>query len=739
MNRALPLLLGVCVGILGLHWDAHAQSGARNGAFRRPVAVQYEIGGVVRDYIDAVTRNWLLKAPESNPGILEMFADRDKQPPRNLLPWSGEFAGKYLTGGIQIYRLTQDPALKTCLEQFVSKLVRLQADDGYLGPFPPDNRLEGRNGTWDAWGHYHLMLGLLLWHEETRDDAALSCAVRIGDLLCRKFLNSGKRVVETGNAEMNHAVVHSLCLLHHFTNTARYLELARQIIEEFSDPRAGDYVWTALAGKEFFATPKPRWESLHPIQGIAELHLITGDKKYRTAFEHLWWSIAKLDRHNNGGFSSGEQAQGNPYHPGAIETCCTVAWIAMSVDMLRLTGNSIVADELELSTLNQVLGYQHPSGRFCTYNTPMDGMRRKSTEEIGFQIRPGTEEINCCSANAPRGFGLISEWALMSDGSGLIVNWYGPSKMTARVQDVAVTLKQDTKYPRTGKIVLHVSPERNLRFPLKLRIPHWSRSTTVLVNGERSAQIQPGSYLLLDREWKRDDTVQLNLDMSLHCWVGEKEAVGKASLYRGPLLLIQEMPRPNTEAGKFSPQWKSFGAITATNESGASFESAFEGSAVIWDGQRFDDAGLAEVMIDGERAALVDQYSPARGLPFSWERKGLQPGRHTIRITVLGQRNPNSKGQWINVGSIAPPAPPAPVLDALTLDPKLVESGIDQPSLLTLEVTTTAGNKVRLRDYGTGGWAVPYLSWLSVQNVTAEPFSKTDPLRSAPLPQTREP
>ena len=46
----------------------------------------------------------------------------------------------------------------------------------------------------------------------------------------------------------------------------------------------------------------------------------------RKAFENLWWSICKLDRHNNGGFSSGEQAQGNPYHPGAIETCCTVAW-----------------------------------------------------------------------------------------------------------------------------------------------------------------------------------------------------------------------------------------------------------------------------------------------------------------------------------------------------------------------------------------------------------------------------
>ncbi len=53
------------------------------------------------------------------------------------------------------------------------------------------------------------------------------------------------------------------------------------------------------------------------------------------AFEHFWWSIVKYDRHNNGGFASGEQAQGNPYHQGAIETCCTIAWVATTVEMLQ--------------------------------------------------------------------------------------------------------------------------------------------------------------------------------------------------------------------------------------------------------------------------------------------------------------------------------------------------------------------------------------------------------------------
>src|SRR5204863_8348852 len=112
--------------------------------------------------------------------------------------------------------------------------------------------------------------------------------------------------------------------------------------------------------------PKPRWESLHPILGLSALYRISGKREYKEAVEKIWWSIVKFDRHNNGGFSSGEQAQGNPYHPGAIETCCTIAWIALGVEVLALTANSVVADEIVLSTLNSVLGLHSRTGRWVT-------------------------------------------------------------------------------------------------------------------------------------------------------------------------------------------------------------------------------------------------------------------------------------------------------------------------------------------------------------------------------------
>ncbi len=506
--------------------------------------VRMALEGPVHDYLEAVTQNWLLPAPGANPAILAMFADRDRAPYRDLLPWSGEFAGKYLTGATQVLWATNDPRLRTQLGQFVASLIALQDSDGYLGPFPKDHRLTGsapnvggKNGpTWDAWGHYHTMLGLLLWHEASGDPTALTSARKIGDLLCDRFLGGKRpRLVDSGSTEMNLAPAHGLCVLFEKTGHERHIALARQIVSEFAavdakgQPLAGDYFRRGLAGEEFYRLPKPRWESLHPVLALAELARIDGDDRYRKAFTNLWWSIVRLDRHNNGGFSSGERAQGNPYHPGAIETCCTIAWMAMTVEMLKLTGDPIAADELELSTLNSAMGLFSPSGRWSTYNTPMDGDRKANFHEIVFQARPGSPELNCCSVNAARGLGLLSEWALMrgTTDDSLVLNWYGPGVLKTRLASgMEIVLTCRTDYPRTGLVRITVAPDGPTRFLLRLRIPHWSRSTTTKVNGENIHDVKPASYLELARTWKPGDVIEMELDLSPHVWSGRARMCG---------------------------------------------------------------------------------------------------------------------------------------------------------------------------------------------------------------------
>ena len=136
---------------------------------------------------------------------------------------------------------------------------------------------------------------------------------------------------------------------------------------------------------------------------------------------------------------------------------------------------------------------------------------------------------------------MVDDWALMGDSEGLILNWYGPSEMRATLRNGReVSIGQETEYPRKGGVLIDVTPDRASRFTLKLRIPYWSARTSVAVNGTRIRDVKAGTYLALDRRWKRGDTVRLSLDMTPHFWVGEKESRGRASIYRGPILLTYD-------------------------------------------------------------------------------------------------------------------------------------------------------------------------------------------------------
>lgn len=503
-----------------------------------PAGAKFNFTGVVGERVRRNTDEWLLKAPTANPGMLEMFRARDRKPEPKLVPWAGEFVGKYLLSAIQALRLTSDAKLRAEVERVVKEFIATQAEDGYLGPFTKERRLRGE---WDLWGHYHAIEALLLWHEETSDQAAFTAAKRAGDLICKTYLGGDARVFDAGSHEMNMSIITALGHLYRLTADQRYFQMMREVEKDWQ--RAGDYLRHALAGKEFYAGPAPRWESLHCLQGLLEFYRITGEDKYRRAFEHHWRSIARNDIHNNGAFSSGEQATGNQYAPGAIETCCTIAWMALSIDMLRLTGDAQVADFIEHATFNGALSAQHPSGRWWTYNTPMDGVREASAHTIVFQARAGTPELNCCSVNGPRAIGMLSEWAVMLEGDVLVVNNYTPGLYRVPLKSGGnVSFEITGDYPRGGvaKITWKAPPAREIK--LKLRNPGWSRWTRISARG--STVDAAKGYQELSHPWRSGDEIAVEFDFALRTVAGDREALGKVSLYRGPLLLASEEDAP---------------------------------------------------------------------------------------------------------------------------------------------------------------------------------------------------
>lgn len=511
-------------------------------------------GGVVGERLRTNLNGWLWQALDANPGMLEAFYMRehedvtDKAGEISKVMWYGEFAGKYLQSAVLAWRIDPKEETRGICERVVRGLAGAQGGDGYLGVWNRKLRLTGFEDAlsgekyqhWDVWGHYHCMLGLLMWYDAAGSEEALAVCRRAADFLYGSFPGQGRGVLTCGWSEMNLAVSHVLALLYQRTKEEKYLEFALRIVDEWPKDGAGDYLESALRGTPFWQTPKPRWESLHCIQTMTELYRITGEEKYKRALVAIVDSIRATDRHNTGGFTSGEQAKGSPYLFEPIETCCSVAWSVLLTDALALTGNSRYADEIELTYFNAILGGQHPSGRWWTYSTPMSGVKKASAHDIVFQARQGSPELNCCSVNGPRGLAHLIEWAMTTDERAVTLNYYGESVLqTIAPSGSKVELIQHTEYPFAGKVRIRLCMESEERFKLKLRIPGWSKDTRLSVNG-KDCSAQAGTYAELDRLWKNDDEIMLELDMRLHGWVGEDDAAGRVSLYFGPVLLAYD-------------------------------------------------------------------------------------------------------------------------------------------------------------------------------------------------------
>ncbi|HIJ74389.1 MAG TPA: hypothetical protein HPP83_09835, partial [Candidatus Hydrogenedentes bacterium] len=514
-------------------------------------SAQFRFGGEIGRRVDANVEHWLLRMPGANPGVIDMFHRRDRRLPYpQVVPWAGEFAGKYLISAVQALDMTDDPRVEPFVADFVAALIDAQAEDGYLGPFPKQERLLAH---WDLWGHYHCMLGLLMWYDRTGDERALECVLRAADLMCDIYNESERRPVQAGAPETNNlAVMHVIADLYRRTGYPRYLRLVEVIEEDMAT--VGDWLRRGAAGVPFHLLEGQgsRWESAHIVQGLAEMYRITGEERYKTAVVSLWDSIRRYDRHPSGAFTTYERATGSVYAAGALETCCSIAWTALTLDVLELTGSACAADELELTTWNQVLAAQHPSGSWCTYDTPLNGVRAPSYHQINFQARPSAPELNCCSPNGPRGLGILRSWAVMVDapgknaagqaGAGLVVNFYGPvTGNVKRENRNPVTLVQETRFPLEGTVRIKVAPKKKETFPLRLRIPGWSKRTAVTVNGEAWAEPpKPGTYLSIERAWRRGDRIELTFDMAPRTWPGAGLRAGRAAIYTGPLLLAYD-------------------------------------------------------------------------------------------------------------------------------------------------------------------------------------------------------
>ena len=519
-------------------------------------------GGMLGTRIDRSEKNRLLNVNEDD--LLDCF-ERRNAPHQD---WQGEHVGKFLHAATLAWQNTGDAALKTKLDRVVARLLKTQEPDGYLGTYPTNKRWT----SWDVWVHKYDLLGLLTYYQyageegkkrrkgeeekrrqgeasslipqpstfKSKPSTVLATCRKIGDLLIATFGDgAGQRDINKSGEHVGMApdsVLEAVVLLYRATDDARYKRFAEYIVHHYDAP-GGPAI---LASLEKFGSVRKvanakAYEMTSNFNGILELYRVTGDKRLLSDMRTAWKDIVANRLYITGSASSYEVYQDDFHLPNAqnaniCETCVTVTWEQMNLELLRLTGEAQFADQLETSIYNHLLGAQKPTGDDWAYYTPLDGHK------------PYDTATTCCHSSGPRGIALIPEFATMtSNDGGLVVNVYNSGTATTHTHSGDVTLTQKTVYPLDGQVALTLNPARNgQKFPLRLRVPAWSSVESLRVNG-RSIRLEPlargAQYVTLNQAWKKNDKIELNLTVPTKLVLGDHENEGKAVITKGPLVL----------------------------------------------------------------------------------------------------------------------------------------------------------------------------------------------------------
>jgi len=397
-----------------------------------------------------------------------------------------------------------------------------------------------------------------------------------------------------------------------------------------------------------------------------------------------------------------------------FETACgSWAGFKMSRDLIRFTGKAKYGDWIERLIYNGV-GAMPPMNE--------DGMimygscyHHKGAQKSLFTV------WFCCSGTLPIDVVDYHNLIYFHDRDNVYVNLFVPSKVSWDGPKGKVVIVQETAFPQKDIVHIKVNPDTPGVFGVKFRVPLWAQEgIEVQVNHKKiNVECSPGSWGAIKRHWQIGDTITLRFDMSprgepfpgtitpvaVMCgpvvmvkasareqegWLANRADLvypadwlsvnGRVNIDQTRGLHSNEVLRPfyDMRIGEyyemyhdrwgqkeiladdltFTGDWLEKGVSRFTKTAGSTFEVTFKGSAITWEGYRQDNAGKAQVIIDGKEVAMVDQYGytdvyvprlDQREVPFRWSFSNLSSGEHHIKVTALSDKSRLSKGIVLNV------------------------------------------------------------------------------------------
>lgn len=479
-----------------------------------------------------------------NPTLWRRFVEQFREEDADYeAGWRGEYWGKMMRGACFVYSYTKNPELYDILSTTVRDMIDSAEEDGRISTYARSHEFDG----WDIWSRKYVMLGMQYFHEICTDEALKGDIVRS---MCRQADCIMEKIgpKEEGKKEISSATRHwrglnsssllePIVRLYSLSGEEKYLGFAKYIVD-----RGGadvENIFELAYKNELMPYQYPvtkAYEMTSCFEGLLEYYRITGTEWYKEAVINFAKRILETDftvigccgcTHELFDHSTVRQANTDN---GIImqETCVTVTLMKFFYQLHLITGDSRFADAFEISLYNAYLGSvntekviepmiqkEHPDWAleplpFDSYSPLTAGTRGNGIG--GLKLMSDNHYYGCCACIGAAGIGLVPKMQLLSTDEGFALNLYVNGSIQTKTPDGNdLTLKLDTDYPKSGKILIKAELDCDEEFELLLRNPAWSERTNVKAEGA-SIEARDG-YISLRKRWCNGDSVELVLDM----------------------------------------------------------------------------------------------------------------------------------------------------------------------------------------------------------------------------------
>lgn len=283
-----------------------------------------------------------------------------------------------------------------------------------------------------------------------------------------------------------------------------------------------------------FTLNRPHNYLLTSISVLFDMYTATGEEKYLNACKGGYRIYRDYFQLTGGFITICEHFACPPKThfisnvPNSIfETCAAVFWVDLTSRLLSLDpDNDEYASQMEQSIFNLMCACQGEDGKIRYFN------------HLNGQKYSPMHYNTCCEIQGTGFIGQLPQYVYMLIENGVQVNLFAPSSIAFAAKGKTFTLKQETAFPAKGDVRLTVSGSGE--FTLRLRIPAWSNTTQVKVNGEVVGQYAPGSYATITRTWQDGDTISYALQQSFtyekYTGMHRIEGCERYGFMRGPVL-----------------------------------------------------------------------------------------------------------------------------------------------------------------------------------------------------------